>query len=141
MIFRFFDRLRHWARVRRWEPGMATGRLGEDLAHRFLRRRGYTIVARNWRLPSGQAEIDLVAWDGNVLVFVEVKCRGTEEFGTPDRAVDREKEHHLRRAGRAYALRAGVETARIRFDIVTVVLDRPPRLKLLRDAFRGSETI
>ena len=60
-----------------------------------------------------------MAWDGPTLVFVEVKSRATEEFGAPDRAVDREKEKRLLRAARSYAHRAGVEMERARFDIVT----------------------
>ena len=64
------------------------GRVGEDLAHRYLRAHGCTIVARNYRPRSGGGEIDLVAWHGGKLLFVEVKTRASEEFGTPDRAVD-----------------------------------------------------
>lgn len=135
------DRLRHLARRRSADPAAATGRLGEDLAHRFLRRQGYTVVARNYRPATGAGEIDLVAWDGPMLVFVEVKTRASEEFGAPERAVDAEKEKHLLRAARSYAHRAGVEMERTRFDIVSVVLKRPPRLDLIRDAFRTSQTI
>ena len=135
------DRLRDLARRGRMDPDAATGRRGEDLAHRFLQRQGYTVVARNFRPPSGSGEIDLVAWDGPTLVFVEVKTRASEEFGAPDRAVDGEKEKRLLRAARSYAHRAGVEMELARFDIVSVVLDQPPRLGLIRDAFRTSQTI
>ena len=51
------------------------GRAGEDLAHRWLRSHSFIVVARNWRPPQGGGEIDIVAWDGDVLVFVEVKTR------------------------------------------------------------------
>lgn len=135
------DRLRDFARQGRVDPDAATGRRGEDLAHRFLQRQGYTVVARNYRPASGAGEIDLVAWDGPTLVFVEVKTRTSEEFGAPDRAVDGEKEKRLLRAARSYAHRAGVEMEQARFDIVSVVLERPPRLELIRDAFRTSQTI
>jgi putative endonuclease len=111
------------------------GRIGEDLAHRYLRRQGCTIVARNYRTRSGSGEIDLVAWQGETLVFVEVKTRDSAEFGTPDRAVDADKERHLRTAARDYARRAGVEWERIRFDVVSVVLN-PRRIEWIRDAFR-----
>jgi putative endonuclease len=111
------------------------GRIGEDLAHRYLRRQGCTIVARNYRTRSGSGEIDVVAWQGETLVFVEVKTRSSEEFGAPDRAVDADKERHLRTAARDYARRAGVEWERTRFDIVSVVLN-PPRLEWIRGAFR-----
>ncbi len=112
------------------------GRAGEDLAHRWLRRHGCTVVARNYRPPSGHGEIDLVAWHGGNLVFVEVKTRATGEFGEPDRAVDAEKRRNLQRAARDYARRAGVEWEQTRFDIVSVVLATPPRIEWLRDAFR-----
>ena len=111
------------------------GRVGEDLAHRYLRKHGCTIVARNYRTLSGSGEIDLVAWEKETLVFVEVKTRTSSDFGTPDRAVDRDKQHHLRTAARAYARRAGVEWEGTRFDIVSVLL-KPPSVEWIRDAFR-----
>jgi putative endonuclease len=137
LLYSLSDRLRQWALRRRMPAAQAAGRLGEDLAHRLLRRNGYRVVARNWRPRSGGGEIDLVAWDGSALVFVEVKTRATEEFGAPDRAIDAEKRAALVRAGREYARRAAVPWERVRFDLVGVVLDRPPRLELRRDAFRA----
>ena len=129
LIYRFADALRRRSR------GAGHGRLGEDMAHRYLRSRGCTIVARNYRPRSGTGEIDLVAWHGEKLVFVEVKTRATVEFGQPDRAVDAEKRQHLGRAARDYARRAGVGWDRTRFDIVAVVLS-PRRIEWIRDAFR-----
>lgn len=141
LLYTLADHLRHWARRRRWPAGQAAGRRGEDLAHRFLRRRGYRVVARNWRPRAAAGEIDLVAWLGPVLVFIEVKTRGTEEFGTPDRAVDAEKQTALIRCAREYARRAGVNWDRVRFDVVNVVMERPPRLELLQDAFKTGQTV
>jgi putative endonuclease len=135
-LYRLGDAVRDRARRRQWSAEMATGRRGEDIAHRYLARRGYRVVARNYRPPSGSGEIDLVAWDGDVLVFVEVKTRTTDEFGAPERAVDRDKETHVDRAARDYARRAGMPLDRARFDVVSVVMDGPPRVELLRDAFR-----
>jgi putative endonuclease len=112
------------------------GRIGEDMAHRFLRGRGCTVVARNYRTRSGSGEIDLVAWQEEALVFVEVKTRATAEFGEPERAVDAEKRQRIERAARDYARRAGVEWQRVRFDIVSIVLAKPPRIDWIRDAFR-----
>jgi putative endonuclease len=112
------------------------GRVGEDLAHRYLRRKGCTVVARNYRARSGAGEIDLVAWHGERLVFVEVKTRSSEDYGAPDAAVDLEKRIALERTAREYALRSGVEWGRTRFDIVSVVLLRPVRIEWRRDAFR-----
>ena len=111
------------------------GRIGEDLAHRYLRSRGCTVAARNYRPPSGNGEIDLVVWQGEKLVFVEVKTRASAAFGEPDRAVDAEKEARLKRAARDYARRAGVEWQHVRFDVVAVIL-APRRIEWRRDAFR-----
>ena len=112
------------------------GRVGEDLAHRYLRRHGCTVVARRYRPNSGGGEIDIVAWHRGTLVFVEVKARASAEFGTPDRAVDREKQRYLAHAGREYARRAGVEWKDVRFDIVSIILSKRPEIEWLQDAFR-----
>jgi putative endonuclease len=135
MLGVFSDWLRHLARRRRWNPAQALGRRGEDLAHRFLRRQGYTIVARNYRLAAGDAEADLIAWEGDTLVIVEVKARHSDEYGPPERAVGEEKRVHLRRVARAYARKTDTPWERVRCDVVTVVLSGRPRLQLVRNAF------
>jgi putative endonuclease len=112
------------------------GRLGEDLAHRYLRSKGCTVVARNYRTKSGHGEIDLVAWHSGTLVFVEVKTRATAGFGDPGRAVDVEKRENLRRAARDYARRAEIPWEKTRFDIVSIVLEDKTRLEWTRGAFR-----
>ena len=134
-LLRLSDAARHRARLRSWSPTLASGRRGEDLAHRFLQRRGFKVVARNFRSRSGAGEIDLVARDGDALVFVEVKSRRSEEFGTPDRAVDQEKRDTLVHTAREYARRAGIEWRKVRFDIVSVVFTDPPSLVHSIDAF------
>src|SRR5262245_57298444 len=111
--------------LRRRHSGGDLGLLGEDVAHRYLRAHGRTVVARNYRTRSGSGEIDLVVWHSGRLAFVEVKTRATEEFGEPFEAVDDEKQSRLRRAARDYARHAGVDWDHARFDIVSVVLDRP----------------
>jgi putative endonuclease len=135
MLGVFSDWLRHLARRRRWTPTQALGRRGEDLAHRFLRRQGYTIVARNYRLPNGDGEADLIAWDGDTLVIVEVKARQSGEYGPPDRAVGDDKRAHLRRLARAYARKTDTPWERVRCDVVTVVFAGGPHLQLVRNAF------
>jgi len=130
LLYRAADRLR--ARSR----GYATGRRGEDLAHRHLRSRGCTVVARNFRTHEGAGEIDLIAWEGERLVFVEVKTRTTGEFGEPERAVDADKRARILRAAAQYARRANVEWSAVRFDIVSVVLGRSVTIEWIRDAFR-----
>jgi putative endonuclease len=129
LLYRAADALR-----RRFGP-TDHGRLGEDLAHRYLRRRGCTIVARNYTTRSGSGEIDLIVRQGPTLAFVEVKTRTSQEHGEPESAVDAEKHARIQHAARDYARRAGADWQHIRFDVVSIVLDRPPRIEWLRDAF------
>jgi putative endonuclease len=122
------------------------GRRGEDLAHRFLKKAGFTIVARNYRLAAGDAEADLIAIeprknedggdDGDTVVIVEVKTRMSEEFGPPDRAVDFEKQRALRRVAREYGRKTGTDAARVRCDVVTVVLGARVKIEHFKDAVR-----
>ena len=130
ILYRAADAIRR--RGYRGDPG----RLGEDLAHRYLRSKGCTVVARNYRTRAGHGEIDLVAWHAGRLVFVEVKTRSSADFGEPDRAVDCEKREHLRRAARDYAARAAIPWGNTRFDIVSIVLERKTRIEWIRGAFR-----
>ena len=140
MIGALLDWLRHIRRQRIWSSDLATGRRGEDLAHRFLRRQGFTIVARNYRLAAGDAEADLIAWEGDRLVFVEVKSRMTDEYGPPERAVGEEKQAHLVRVAREYVRKTQTPWQSVRLDVVTVILARPPRLTLFREAFPVAAT-
>ena len=126
MIGVFFDWLRHKS------GKQPAGRRGEDLAHRFLRRQGFKIVARNYRLAAGDAEVDLIAWDGTNLVFVEVKSRENEDYGPPERAIGEQKRVHLMRVAREYTRKTGTLWEQVRFDVVTVILSCPPRVRLLR---------
>jgi putative endonuclease len=126
-------------RVRRHSLAADHGALGEDLAYRYLIEHGCTVVARNYHARSGDGEIDLVAWDeAGVLAFVEVKTRSGTRFGTPDRAVDADKQRCIAAAAREYERRAHVDAAQTRFDIVSVLLADPPRVEWRRDAFRVS---
>jgi len=136
VIGTILDRLRHARRRKIWDRDLAQGRRGEDLAHRFLRRQGFTIIARNYRLPSGDAEADLIAREGEDLVIVEVKTRETAEYGAPERAVDPEKQRHLIRVGREYARKTETPWERVRFDVVSIVMGNKPAITLLRGAFR-----
>src|SRR6185369_1228469 len=128
MILAALDRLRDARRRRVWDRDLAAGRRGEDLAHRYLRREGFIIVARNYRLSSGDAEADLIAREGEDLVIVEVKTRATDEFGPPEKAVNPEKRRHLMRVAREYARKTDTPWEQIRFDIVSIVLREPPEI-------------
>ena len=140
-LLRLSDAVRDRGRRRFWTPDQATGRLGEDLAHRYLERRGMTVVARNWQPSVGQGEIDLVAWEGERLVFVEVKARSSDDFSAPERNVDAQKRDAVTRAARNYARRAGVDWERVRFDLVSVVFSDPPAISHRKDAFRPNRTL
>lgn len=124
-LYRFADLLRY----RRHH---SKGRRGEDLTHRYLRKRGYIVAARNWRPPQGGGEIDLVAWERQTLVFVEVKFRASGEWSAPEREIDPDKIDALRRAARDYIRRAGAEEAEARFDVVCIT---GGVVEHLRDAF------
>lgn len=134
-LYQFADNLRHQRRKRLWKPALAAGRRGEDLAHRYLQKQGFLIVARNYRARSGVAELDIVAREGETLVFVEVKSRTTDAFGSPDRAVGPDKRDRLFRGAADYLRRAGADWSGVRFDIVNVVLSTPLSIQHIRDVF------
>ncbi len=133
--------MRHQGRLRRWVWAQAQGRRGEDLAHRYLRRLGYTIVARNYRTRGGSAEVDLIAWDGPIVVFIEVKTRASEEFGTPDRAVDELKRHQQFRAAGEYLKVSDLNWNVARFDIVNVVIAKQTKIRHVIDAFKAGSQL
>jgi putative endonuclease len=115
----------------------ALGKTGEDLACAELRRRGYAILDRRFRTRDG--EIDIVARDGSVLVFVEVKTRRSLRFGLPRAAVTADKQHRIARMAAAYLARRRPRAWSCRFDVVEITLDRDgtPRIDILTGAFDG----
>ncbi len=113
---------------------VALGRRGERAAERHLRRNGYRIVARNYRAAG--AEIDLVAIDGETLVFVEVKTRRSRAAGAPEEAVDERKQTRMRRAAEVFATRYRADDREMRFDIIAVdASGKRLEIELLRNAF------
>jgi putative endonuclease len=94
-----------------------------------------TVLARNYRPGGGEAEVDLIARDGNRLVFVEVKSRRSADYGSPDRQIDETKRRHITRAARSYATRAGIAWNQVRFDVISVVFTEPPSIVHQQDAF------
>jgi putative endonuclease len=122
------DSLRNCALRGRRRSAQSLGRRGEDLAHRYLQKKGFRILARNWTGPQF-AEVDIVAELDGRTVFVEVKSRAGVEHGSPERAMDDVKVVAQRRAARAWARRAGIEATGIRFDLITVVFNEPPRIE------------
>jgi putative endonuclease len=111
------------------------GRRGEDAATRFLAGLGFRILERGFRTRAG--EIDLIAFEGETLVFVEVKTRRSLTYGTPAESVNARKQARIRRVAALYLGRRPAWDPPVRFDVVEVVV-RPggrARIRLLRDAF------
>lgn len=100
-----------------------TGSRGEEDAYFYLRKLGYTMVARNFRSPRCRGEIDLIGWDRDVLCFIEVKTRTSLDVKTPEAAVDRHKRREVAEVAREY-LRRMPPSCQWRFDIVSVYYDR-----------------
>lgn len=98
---------------------LTTGLWGEGEAEKFLAAKGYKVLSRRFRITV-RDEVDLVARDGEILVFVEVKTRKTESYGRPLTAVDRKKRHVMSRAAVRY-LQHLKNPVNFRFDIVEVV--------------------
>ena len=115
---------------------LETGARGEDEVYFYLRQLGYTMVARNWRSPRRRGEIDMIGWEGSVLVFVEVKTRTARDLVPAEAQVDAEKQTEVRRVAREYLLRLE-ETPEIRFDIVSVYLlpGKKPEIEHFKAAF------
>jgi putative endonuclease len=126
-------------------PGIELGKLGEAYAAAYLEQRGYRLVAANFTLPVGRNlrgavvsnEIDLIAYDGETLCFVEVKTRASAWFAPPEVNVDLRKRRQVARAARAYRRMFELENEAYRFDVVTVVLpdDSTPQIELIKNYF------
>jgi len=119
------------------------GTLGESYAAAYLDQLGYRLVAANFTLPVGRnlrgaiinAEIDLIAYDGDTLCFIEVKTRSSDWFAPPEVNVDLRKRRQITRAARVYRQMLGIENEPHRYDVVTVIInnDSTPQLELLRN--------
>ena len=107
------------------------------MASRFLRSHGYKILYRNFKDRRG-GEIDIVCRDDDTLVFVEVKTRGSEEFGRPIEAVDRQKQMRVSKGGLAWLRLLDNPDIVFRFDVVEVLLpeEGDPRCEVIQDAFQ-----
>jgi putative endonuclease len=133
-----FDRIAGWMSGLPRRPGGSRG-AGWDwerVAERALVEAGYRIHERNFRAASG--EIDFVAEENGVVCFVEVKGRRGLGFGLPEDSVTAEKQRRIFRAAEAWLSRRKRESARCRFDVVSILDGSEGRkVELLRDAFEG----
>jgi len=116
-----------------------TGVRGETFAYWYLRRHGYTIIARNFTVPGVKGEIDLVGYDGAVLAFIEVKTRTGEPgaFGLPEDAVTPDKRRHLSRMAGQFRAQWRLRERPFRFDVVAIEshLGARPAVRLHKGAF------
>lgn len=109
------------------------GKKGEDLAQAFLEKKGYTLVAKNWR--KAPYELDLVMEDGKTLVIVEVKLRSSSFFGNPETFVTKTKQRHLAK-GAQLLIREHPPLGEVRFDVVAITLvGNDSKIFHLEDAF------
>lgn len=108
------------------DPRRRLGQWGENVAAIQLEAGGYTIIARNWRCRGG--EIDLIARDGETVVFVEVKTRRGRDFGAPEEALTPHKAQKLLQLGQQYIVDNDLEDMNWRIDLVAVELDEGGRM-------------
>ena len=92
------------------------------------------VIARNYR-AGADSEVDIIARQGETVIFVEVKSRASMEFGSPDRAIGEAKQKHIIRAARSYTTRAGIDWSHVRFDTISIVFTDPPSILHQQDAF------
>jgi putative endonuclease len=141
LLWKLSDAARQFRERQTLSPDAAMGRRGEDLAHRYLKGAGFKVIARNYRPGEGEAEVDIIARDGDTIVFVEVKARASAEYGSPDRAIGQDKQKRIVSAARRYASRAGIEWNQVRFDTISIVFTNPPSIVHQQDAFFDGRAI
>jgi putative endonuclease len=115
------------------DPRIATGRAGENAALRVYERRGFRLVARNWRCSIG--ELDLVLRKGASLVVCEVKTRSGTAFGGGYESVTWTKRRRLRQLAEAFVHQRGLNESEVRFDVASVWLGGAARVEIFEDAF------
>lgn len=110
-----------------YEPphNLDLGRRGEEAAARFLVRRGYEIIERNWKCKAGEA--DIIARDDTCLVFVEVKTRMDEDQGVPEEAVDEAKRKRYERIAASFLKTYEEVDIQVRFDVIGILVLTPNR--------------
>ena len=149
VTFKLIERLRREKKqIVTVSPHLDLGHRGEALAAAYLEQQGYRLTAANFVVSVGRnrrgalinAELDLIAYDGDVLCFVEVKTRTTDRFAAPEANVDTRKQRQISRAARAYRRMFGIVGAPFRYDVLSAILPAPndpdhkaPKLELLKN--------
>lgn len=122
---------------------LLTGTAGEDAAYFHLRRKGYTVVARRWSAGNMPGDVDLIAWRGTILCFIEVKTRTARDMTPAEAAVDSHKRHMIRRLARAYIRHLPQQSPpTARFDVISVYLvpGQETAIEHFENAFEWGET-
>jgi len=113
------------------------GRFGEDAACEFIESKGITVIDRNYRFMGH--EVDIIGFQGEEIVFVEVRSKKNPSFGYPEETVDKAKQKSIIHAAEAWLYEKRMEGARIRFDVVSVLTnyqdDEIPQIEHFRNAF------
>ncbi len=110
------------------------GKTGEEMALRFLKKRGYQIIERNYTCKMG--EMDIIAKEKDTLAFIEVKTRTSTVFGPPQLAVNDAKQRQLSKVALYYLKEKHVENIKARFDVVAILFGQEgEEIELIRDAF------
>jgi putative endonuclease len=117
------------------EDRQTLGRMGEEAAVRYFRRKRYVIIARRFRLLRG--EIDIIARHGETIVFAEVKTRTGRGYGPPEEAVTAAKQAQIRKIAEGYLLKHRIPEVPCRFDVVSVLVagGRASVVDHIQDAF------
>lgn len=111
----------------------ALGRSGEEQAKLYLQKKGFKIMAKNYRSPFG--EVDLICEEKNDLVFVEVKTRHSLEYGDGSEAVDFSKKEKLLKSALYYLKAHDLESRNFRFDVVSILVGRVEKITHIVHAF------
>lgn len=112
-----------------------SGKRGEDIAVRYLEENGYEIIDRNYQF--GHGEIDIIARNEDVLVFVEVKYRRSLEYGRPESSITKSKQRQIRKIAEAYLWENEIEDHECRIDVIAIVHypNKPPEITHYKNAF------
>lgn len=110
------------------------GRYGEDLAYKRIKRLGYRKIIRNYRCPLG--EVDLIANDGDTLVFIEIKTRRGKSTGYAKEAVNARKQRQLSKVALSYMKSNNCSEAKARFDVIAIsIKEDKPEIEVVKNAF------
>lgn len=137
----FFSSLLKETEVNQTTSGKV-GEFGEKTAAEYLKRRGFRLVASNFKAPIGRnsrgtqvsGEIDLIAFDNDKLCFIEVKTRSSDDFASPLTAVDIRKQRQITRTARVYRKIFEVTNLKFRYDVVSIILNnkKAPKIELIK---------